>query len=423
MKDQPLLDDASPTALSVGYVADYYLEKDLKEDHADYSADAGDGDDESFNDEDDNDDDDDEDEEAFEDEDDDEEEEVHLALADSYAVPVVDPVPSARDIEAFKTDESAPTPPLPRSIQIVIPLSQTQLHRAQKTVRPQTHIPFPSEAEDEIVKAMQEIASTTLEGVNQRVTELANTVRDRPCHRHTAILFGREATYARRAWAGSKDMSATIEAHVRTLEAQVATLMAQTSSLQTQLTTSLGRIQTLEARDPEHQDEPAKLSLYGMLSIIENATKEKNHQNNNHHYINDAQIKVLIARGVADGLAKRDVDLSRNGNDNHDSGDNGRRRMPVARECTYTNFLKCQPLNFKGTEGVVAATVGIPASLRRIPKNLLDRVSQLSSRSQTGASQSKQSMGCHEFDSWKNLTSHLPRACLMLALVGFPSSL
>nr|GEX11544.1 hypothetical protein [Tanacetum cinerariifolium] len=26
---------------------------------------------------------------------------------------------------------------------------------------------------------------------------------------------------------------------------------------------------------------------------------------------------------------------------------------------------------------------------------------------------------CHKFDSWKNLTSHLPRACLMLALVGF----
>ncbi|GJZ03184.1 hypothetical protein Tco_0521145 [Tanacetum coccineum] len=26
---------------------------------------------------------------------------------------------------------------------------------------------------------------------------------------------------------------------------------------------------------------------------------------------------------------------------------------PVARECTYPNFMKCQPLNFKGTEGVV----------------------------------------------------------------------
>nr|GEU70083.1 hypothetical protein [Tanacetum cinerariifolium] len=30
--------------------------------------------------------------------------------------------------------------------------------------------------------------------------------------------------------------------------------------------------------------------------------------------------------------------------------------MHVARECTYTNFLKCQPLNFKGNEGVVGLT-------------------------------------------------------------------
>ncbi|GJW12527.1 hypothetical protein Tco_1578354 [Tanacetum coccineum] len=49
------------------------------------------------------------------------------------------------------------------------------------------------------------------------------------------------------------------EAHVRTMKAHVATLIAQTSSLQTQLTTSLGRIKTLEARDPEPQDEPAEV--------------------------------------------------------------------------------------------------------------------------------------------------------------------
>ncbi|GKE98545.1 hypothetical protein Tco_0021896 [Tanacetum coccineum] len=67
----------------------------------------------------------------------------------------------------------------------------------------------------------------------------------------------------------------------------------------------------------------------------------------------DAQIKALIAQGVADALAERDADKSRNGNDNYDSGNDGRRRMPVAHECTYTEFLKCQPLNFKGTEGVI----------------------------------------------------------------------
>ncbi|GJW44424.1 hypothetical protein Tco_0073223 [Tanacetum coccineum] len=54
-----------------------------------------------------------------------------------------------------------------------------------------------------------------------------------------------------------------------------------------------------------------------------------------------------------------------NGNGNHKDGgnnkngnlnENGRGAMPVARVCTYQDFMKCQPLNFKGTEGVVGLT-------------------------------------------------------------------
>ncbi|GJW60792.1 putative reverse transcriptase domain-containing protein [Tanacetum coccineum] len=70
----------------------------------------------------------------------------------------------------------------------------------------------------------------------------------------------------------------------------------------------------------------------------------------------DAQIKALIAQGVADALAEIKANRSRNGDDSQDSGSDERRRMPVARECTYSDFLKCQPLNFKGTEGVVRLT-------------------------------------------------------------------
>nr|GEV32137.1 hypothetical protein [Tanacetum cinerariifolium] len=46
----------------------------------------------------------------------------------------------------------------------------------------------------------------------------------------------------------------------------------------------------------------------------------------------------------------------RNGDDNHDLGSGVRRQAPTARECTYNDFLKCQPLNFKGTKGVVGLT-------------------------------------------------------------------
>nr|GEX54937.1 hypothetical protein [Tanacetum cinerariifolium] len=64
---------------------------------------------------------DDDDDDQDDDEEEDEEEEEHLALADSTALPVVDPVSSAEDTEAFETDESAPTPPRsPRLCRAVI---------------------------------------------------------------------------------------------------------------------------------------------------------------------------------------------------------------------------------------------------------------------------------------------------------------
>ncbi|GKB48891.1 reverse transcriptase domain-containing protein [Tanacetum coccineum] len=72
--------------------------------------------------------------------------------------------------------------------------------------------------------------------------------------------------------------------------------------------------------------------------------------------ITDAQLKTLIAQGVADVLAERDATRSRNGEDRHDSGTGVRRQAPLARECTYPHFMKFQPLYFKGTERVVELT-------------------------------------------------------------------
>nr|GEV47648.1 hypothetical protein [Tanacetum cinerariifolium] len=416
LKDQPLLADASPTVASPGYVADSDpgedQEKDPEDDHVDYPVNGGDGDDELSNDNDDDDDDDDDtesdpdedpEEEPFEDEEDDDEEEEHLAPADSFAVPIVDPVLPARDIEALEADDPTPTP---RSPHIIIPLSQTRLRRARKTVIPEPSmstsmeacitrhaalllpplpvpsppLPFPSplttsptdtgaplgykaaeirirafllstsrrtdilEADVpprkraclttpapkfEIVDTLMEITPTTLEGVDQRVTNLDTTVRqrtnefeiqfeeaqddqaflrarvntlfrDRPDHRRTAMLLDREVMYAREAWAVSKDKSAAI----------------------TQLTTALGRIKILKARDPEPQEGP-----------------------------DEASSSCVVA-----ALAERDADRTRIGDNSNDSGTVRRRKMTTPRECNYTDFLKCQPMSFQSTEGVIDLT-------------------------------------------------------------------
>nr|GFB33598.1 hypothetical protein [Tanacetum cinerariifolium] len=55
-------------------------------------------------------------------------------------------------------------------------------------------------------------------------------------------------------------------------------------------------------------------------------------------------------------LAALDADRSRNDKDSHDSGMGVRRQTPPARECTYPDFMKCQPLNFKGKKGVFKLT-------------------------------------------------------------------
>ncbi|GKC10698.1 hypothetical protein Tco_1007480, partial [Tanacetum coccineum] len=59
---------------------------------------------------------------------------------------------------------------------------------------------------------------------------------------------------------------------------------------------------------------------------------------------------------VADALAARDADRSQNGDDNHNSGTGSKRTERTARECTYTDFLKCQPMNFKVENQVKFAT-------------------------------------------------------------------
>nr|GEU74915.1 hypothetical protein [Tanacetum cinerariifolium] len=106
MEDQPPPADASPTALLLGHIVDFNPEEneeDPEEDPADYPIDGGDNDDnESFYDNDDDD--------NIKKGKEDEEEEEHLALADPFVVPIDDHI-QAEDIEAFKTNESASTPP------------------------------------------------------------------------------------------------------------------------------------------------------------------------------------------------------------------------------------------------------------------------------------------------------------------------
>nr|GEX80878.1 reverse transcriptase domain-containing protein [Tanacetum cinerariifolium] len=168
---------------------------------------------------------------------------------------------------------------------------------------------------DEIVDIMIEIAPTTLEGVNERVTELDTTIR-----------------------------SLAIAAHVKTLEPQVAALITQTTSLQTQLTMVLKRIEgyhvwlsMLLCMD---------VDLVMALLISKMAPKRRTTRatpataTTPTTTITNAQLQALIDQGVAAVLAECDTDRSKNGDNNNDSGTGERRQMTTPRECSYTDFLK-----------------------------------------------------------------------------------
>ncbi|GJR31195.1 retrovirus-related pol polyprotein from transposon TNT 1-94 [Tanacetum coccineum] len=141
--------------------------------------------------------------------------------------------------------------------------------------------------------------------------------------------------------------------------------------------------------DPDHPDKVYRLrkALYGLkqaprawydeLSKFliskgftkENGTKQSTKVNtrsqqtpspSNHptsvHYAK--YFRAMIDQGVTAALAARDA--NRNGDDSHTSGTGGRRTERVVRECTYQDFMKCKPLYFKGTEGVVLDMVEFP---------------------------------------------------------------
>nr|GEZ59268.1 putative reverse transcriptase domain-containing protein [Tanacetum cinerariifolium] len=88
-------------------------------------------------------------------------------------------------------------------------------------------------------------------------------------------------------------------------------------------------------------------------------------------YNNNAQLQALIDRGVAAAMAEAEASRVRNGYNNNGSGP---RLAQAIRECTYLDFLKCQPLNFKGTEGVVGITQWVEKYIGGLPDMIHDSV-------------------------------------------------
>ncbi|GJT06778.1 putative reverse transcriptase domain-containing protein [Tanacetum coccineum] len=189
---------------------------------------------------------------------------------------------------------------------------------------------------DEIVEAMQGIPVVTdVTELSQRMTESA--------HARTARLMETKSRMSREAWRRSMDASDLAHAEVMSLHTTVLAQQSQIRELQSadrrrqtvitemltedhrrqkQLTEALKLIKRLQTQmiEFERQQGPAKGPA--QLELSEDASSSS---------------YILLWLVVLYRLLSQEKERA-------------------TRECTYLDFMKCQPLNFKGTEGVVELT-------------------------------------------------------------------
>nr|GEY36282.1 hypothetical protein [Tanacetum cinerariifolium] len=189
---------------------------------------------------------------------------------------------------------------------------------------------------DELVGASEEIAPTTLQGVNQRVTDLSTVVEQETTIMY--VMIERDARMAHEAWGLSMDASDNARSDVMSLRTTLVAHHALILDLQAADRRRQGMSKKLLAADHKRQKMAPKRTTRS-TPVITTPTNS----------VTNAQLQAMIDQGITAALVARDV--NRNGDDSHTSGMG--RPVQVARECTYPDFLKFQPLNFKGTEGVV----------------------------------------------------------------------
>ncbi|GJX85118.1 hypothetical protein Tco_0335892 [Tanacetum coccineum] len=105
-----------------------------------------------------------------------------------------------------------------------------------------------------------------------------------------------------------------------------------------------------EARIPDHQDASGDADSH-IQQIMAPTTKRGQNtpiNNTNPNNMTPESIQAMIDQAL--------LRNSTNGDGSHSSHGDNRRNVQTARPCFYADFMKCQPLNFKGTEGVVGLT-------------------------------------------------------------------
>ncbi|GJU63439.1 hypothetical protein Tco_1245274 [Tanacetum coccineum] len=187
-------------------------------------------------------------------------------------------------------------------------------------------------------EAVEEVAPMTLEGVNTRVTELAA-----------------EALVSREAWGRSIEVSYMARSEIMALRSIVKSQQAVISQFIMDIYPTGAACVDFDIDAVTTGASDHSIGTCGSTAGTAGTLWRSS-------IASICHVTEMIDQGVTAALVACDV--TRNGDDSHTSGTGVRRSECVAQECTYQDFMKCQPLYFKGTEGVVEKKKGWIPSMK-----------------------------------------------------------
>ncbi|GKD97577.1 hypothetical protein Tco_1381474 [Tanacetum coccineum] len=126
-----------------------------------------------------------------------------------------------------------------------------------------------------------------------------------------------------------------------TLDSRLMALLAQLETLETHMSRMEWQRQRAEDDAVRQMMRTHVLEARAQIDTVEDTDSSSNDA------MTPESIQAMIDRVIQTNSTHTQDDAS------HNSGGGLRRHVQPARVCSYTNFMKCQPLSFKGTECIV----------------------------------------------------------------------
>ncbi|GKD74578.1 putative reverse transcriptase domain-containing protein, partial [Tanacetum coccineum] len=174
--------------------------------------------------------------------------------------------------------------------------------------------------------------------------EVVNLREDRAAVRVEIEILRREMLAYEQESIETRQTLARSEAYSRALEARIRVLETQAYRNEWQRPRRIGLLSEAYIRALEAQIRVLETQAYRHECQCQDADDRAIE-----HIIRTQALKAGARVETLEDTAR---DANMNGADSHNSGTGVRRNERATCECTYPDFMKCQPLNFKGTEGV-----------------------------------------------------------------------